>query len=70
MNNLSGIVSIGGDGSACDLSISLLRGAGLRFGLFGNGWIGGAPLHRYRGVEKFISAGLTIELFDTFAFVV
>ena len=26
MNNLSGIVSIGGDGSACDLSISLLRG--------------------------------------------
>ncbi|WP_162472436.1 hypothetical protein [Porphyromonas gingivalis] len=44
--------------------------AGLRFGLFGNGWIGGAPLHRYRGVEKFISAGLTMELFDTFAFVV
>ncbi|MGP1620730.1 MAG: hypothetical protein ACTTIL_08230, partial [Bacteroidia bacterium] len=26
MNNLFGIVSIGGDGSACDLSLSLLRG--------------------------------------------
>ena len=52
------------------LDQSITGYAGLRFGLFGNGWIGGAPLHRYRGVEKFISAGLTMKLFDTFAFVV